>query len=428
MPDNVGAACRGGHIETTASSIRRTYLALTLVQTLAASLIFGINTLFLLDAGLSNTGAFVANAAFTAGMVIFEIPTGVVADVVGRRASYLWGTVTLGVTTGLYLWLWAISGPLWAWIIVSALLGLGFTFFSGATEAWLVDALAATGGDGQLEDIFGRAAVVGGAAMLVGSIGGGALAQLGFAVPYVLRSVLLLATFVLAWVAMHDIGFKPVRSGGLRTEVGRITRASIDQGLRNRPVRLMMLSAPFSFGVGIWAFYAFQPHLLDLYGDPNAAWIAGTAAAVFAGARMVGGFLATRATAWFANRSSALAWSIVVQAIALVIVGVTSSFWLALIALIVTSVIMAAAMPIRQTLLNSLIASEQRATVLSFDGLMGSAGGVVIQPGLGRAADAFSYGTAYVIGGAIYALSAPFLLALRALRLDVDRTSAADVT
>ncbi len=408
---------------TTTPEIRRTYLVLTLVQTLAASLIFGINTLFLLDAGLSNTGAFVANAAFTAGMVVFEIPTGVVADVVGRRASYLWGTVTLGVTTALYLWLWTISGPLWSWVVVSALLGLGFTFFSGATEAWLVDALATTGGENQLETIFGKAAVVGGAAMLIGSVGGGALAQLSHGVPYALRSVLLLLTFILAWRWMHDIGFTPERSRGLSSEMRRITRASIDQGLRNRPVRLIMLSAPFSFGVGLWAFYAFQPHLLDLYGDPNAAWIAGTAAAVFAGARMVGGLLATRLTQWFSQRSTVLTLSILIQAAALAVVGITSDFWVALGALVVTSVTMSAVLPIRQTLLNSLIASEQRATVLSFDGVMGSTGGVVIQPALGRAADVWSYGTAYIVGGAVYALSAPFLIALRALNRNEDATA-----
>ena len=407
---------------TTAPAVRRTYLTLTLVQTLAASLIFGINTLFLLDAGLSNTGAFVANAAFTAGMVVFEIPTGVVADVVGRRASYLWGTVTLGASTALYLWLWAISGPLWAWVIVSALLGLGYTFFSGATEAWLVDALAATEDESDLEGIFGRAAVVGGAAMLVGSVGGGALAQLGLGVPYVLRSVLLVVTFVLAWRWMHDIGFEPQRSAGIRKEVRKIATASVEQGLRNRPVRLIMLSAPFSFGVGMWAFYAFQPHLLDLYGDPNAAWIAGTAAAVFAGARMVGGFLASFTARGFANRSSVLAVAIVIQAAGLIVVGVTGDFWVALGALVLTSVSMAAAQPIRQTLLNGLIASEQRATVLSFDGLMASAGGVAVQPALGRAADVWSYGTAYVVGGAVYALSAPFLVGLRRMDLAEDRT------
>ena len=137
---------------------------------------------------------------------------------------------------------------------------------------------------------------------------------------------------------------------------------------------------------------------------------------------MVGGVMAARLTQLFSSRSSILAWATAVQAGALVVVGVTSSFWLALAALIVTSVIMAAAMPVRQTLLNNLIASEQRATVLSFDGLIGSSGGVVIQPALGRTADIWSYGTAYVIGGAVYALSVPFLVVLRTLGLSQDRT------
>jgi MFS family permease len=407
-------------LATTAADIRRVYLTLTLFQTLAASLIFGINTLFLLDAGLSNTGAFVANAAFTAGMVIFEIPTGVVADAVGRRASFLLGTITLGVTTALYLALWAAESPLWLWIVVSALIGLGFTFFSGATEAWLVDALETTGGSDDLEEIFSRGSVVGGVAMLVGSVGGGAIAQFGLGIPYVLRSVLLLVTFTIAWRSMHDIGFQPVRDRGFREEVKIITKASLDHGLRNPPVRAMMLAAPFSFGVSIFAFYAFQPHLLDLYGDPNATWIAGTAAAVFAAARIVGGLVAVRATRFLGRRSNALLVSALIQATALAVVGVTTSFWVALVALIVTSTVMTAVMPIRQTLINSLIPSEQRATVLSFYGLMGSTGGVVIQPALGRVADVWSYGTAYVLGGAIQLLAAPFAFRIRTMDMDED--------
>ena len=67
-----------------ARDVERTYLALTLLTTLAASFIWGINTLFLLDAGLSNAEAFAANAFFTFGQVIFEVPTGVVADARGR--------------------------------------------------------------------------------------------------------------------------------------------------------------------------------------------------------------------------------------------------------------------------------------------------------------------------------------------------------
>src|SRR5690606_38018375 len=144
------------------------------------SLIWGINTLFLLDAGLTNTEAFGANAFFTAGLVLFEIPTGVVADTRGRRLSYLLGTPTLAVPPVLYLLMWRWSAPFWAWAVSSALLGLGFTFFSGAVEAWLVDALTDSGyfeGGGVLETVLARGEIVEGAAMLGGSVAGGLIAQ-----------------------------------------------------------------------------------------------------------------------------------------------------------------------------------------------------------------------------------------------------------
>src|ERR687892_2270469 len=98
---------------TSSRSVQRVYLLLLLLHTLAASFIWGINTLFLLDAGLSNTGAFAANAFFTAGMVIFEVPTGVLADMWGRRASYLLGAATLLLSTLLYLGMWQAHAPLW---------------------------------------------------------------------------------------------------------------------------------------------------------------------------------------------------------------------------------------------------------------------------------------------------------------------------
>src|SRR5438034_10461046 len=174
----------------TSQAIVRTYLVLLLGNTLAASLIWGINTIFLLDAGLSNLEAFAANAFFTAGMVLFEVPTGIVADTVGRRASYLLGTVTLAASTLLYVLLWRVEAAFWAWAVVSILIGLGFTFFSGAVEAWLVDALTATGFTGELESVFARGQIVGGVAMLTGSVAGGFIArQTSLGAPFVLRAI-----------------------------------------------------------------------------------------------------------------------------------------------------------------------------------------------------------------------------------------------
>ena len=158
--------------------VQRTYLTLTLFTTLAASFIWGINTLFLLSAGLDNTQAFAVNAFFTVGQVLFEVPTGVVADTRGRRFSFLLGTATLLRRDAPLPR--DVGGPrrLLGWAISSILLGLGFTFFSGATEAWLVDALKATGYRARWRAIFARAQIVTGVAMLTGSVLGGVVAQL----------------------------------------------------------------------------------------------------------------------------------------------------------------------------------------------------------------------------------------------------------
>src|SRR3989338_8695395 len=192
------------------SGIQKTYLSLTLLNTLAASFIWGINTIFLLDAGLSNLEAFAANAFFAGGQVIFEVPTGIIADMYGRRISYLLGTITLGISTYLYLYAWQIHAPFLYWAITSVLLGLGFTFFSGATEAWLVDALKFTKFKGNLDSVFAKAQVVGGIAMLSGSVAGGFVAQAtNIGVPYIIRAAVLGLTFIVAFFWMRDLGFVP---------------------------------------------------------------------------------------------------------------------------------------------------------------------------------------------------------------------------
>jgi MFS family permease len=394
----------------TPASIQRTYLLLLLGNTLAASFIWGINTIFLLDAGLSNLEAFAANAFFTAGMVLFEVPTGVVADTVGRRASYLLGTVTLSVSTLLYVLLWQVEAPFWQWAVVSALIGLGFTFFSGAVEAWLVDALTATGFTGAMETVFGRGQIVAGAAMLTGSVAGGLIAQeTSLGVPFVLRGVILIVMFAVAFGLMHDIGFAPEKGGRPLAEMRKIASASIDYGWRVPAVKWLMVESLFIGGVGIYGFYALQPYLLELYGDPEAYLIAGLSAAIVAGAQILGGIAAPRIRRLFRRRTSALIATAVCNVIVLVAIGLVDNMWGVIALAVVWGLLFAAGMPIRQAYLNGLIPSRQRATILSFDSLMGSSGGVWAQPALGRAADAWGYAPTYLISAGISALAVPFL-------------------
>jgi len=410
------------------NTIKRTYYLLLLGNTLAASLIWGINTIFLLDAGLSNLEAFAANAFFTAGMVLFEIPTGIVADMRGRRISFLLGTVTLAGATVLYVMLWQVHGPFWQWAAVSVLLGLGFTFFSGATEAWLVDALNATGYEGALEAVFGRGQVITGVGMLAGSVGGGYLAQVtNLGAPFVLRAVILGLMFLVALLLMHDIGFTPRRGGRPIAEIRRIAADSVEYGLKVPVVRYLMLAGVFTGGVGIYVFYALQPYLLDLYGDEQAYGIAGLVAAIVAGAQVVGGFSAASVRKLFARRTSALLVAEAVTTASIVVIGLIGRFWVVIVLIVVWAMVYSAARPIRQTFLNALIPSQQRATILSFDSMMASSGGVVAQPVLGRAADVWGYPVSYVISGALSALAIPFVALARRQRAKVDTQGTANV-
>lgn len=392
-----------------------------LLYTLAASFIWGVNTLFLLDAGLSNAQAFAANAFFTLGQVFFEIPTGIIADTLGRRTSYLLGTLTLAISTLLYLSGWYTHAPMWWWALSSILLGLGFTFFSGATEAWLVDALAWTKYKGNLESVFAKGQIVGGVAMLVGSVSGGFLAQAAhIGVPYMVRAGVLFLTFIVAFIWMEDLGFTPRPKGRVLQGMKETFTTSINFGFKNPSIRFVMLAAPWSVGVSFYAFYAMQPYLLSLYGDQKAYMVAGLAAAIVAGAQIVGGLTVPYIKHIFARRTSVLLAGVVLNTALLLLLGFVTNFYLAIVVLIVWGLISAATMPVRQAYLNGLIPSKQRATVLSFDSLIGSSGGIFIQPILGRVADVWSYPLSYA-GSAVFQIVAlPFILLARKWPTDSD--------
>jgi MFS family permease len=412
-------------VKPSSRRVQHVYLLLLLLHTLAASFIWGINTLFLLDAGLSNTQAFAANAFFTAGQVIFEVPTGVVADTRGRRTSYLLGTLTLALSTLLYLYQWQTSAPFWAWAVSSALIGLGFTFFSGAVEAWLVDALTFTGymrEGGKLESVLAKGQIVEGVGMLSGSIAGGAIAQAtNLGVPYVLRAIVLGITFVCAFFTMRDLGFTPSRTKSALSEVKDVLRGSLDYGLRNPPARWVMVEALFTGGVLIFAFYAMQPYLLQLWGNEKEYGIAGLAAAVIAGAQIAGGLLVPYLGRAFHRRTTILLIGTVLSTTMLAAIGLIPRFWIVVSLLVVWGLMYAAIVPVRQAYLNALIESKQRATVLSFDALLASSGAVVSQPILGRVADVSGYPASYVASAVLQSLALPFLWLARRTRAPADQ-------
>jgi len=403
----------------------RSYLVISGLFTLSASLIWGINTLFLLDAGLTIFEVFVANAVFTAAMALFEVPTGVVADTLGRRVSFLLSEATLALGTLAYVGVAAIQGGLLLFCLAGVILGLGYTFYSGAVEAWLVDALKATGYQRELDGVFARASMVSSVAMIVGTVSGGLLGQLNLSFPYIARAALVLMAFAVGFRTMHEIGFTPraMHLQGIVGEMRKVGRAGITYGWRAPAVRLLVMDSFLTWGFFSWAWYAWQPYFLDLYGK-NAIWLSGLIAAMFALAGIAGNALVGRLARPGGRRTTILLAGAAISTATMVATGAVRSFWVTVPIFLLGAVVMGVVSPVRQTYLHSSIPTSERATLVSFDSLMGSLGSVGGQTGLGFLSQERSIPAGFVIGGLTTILALPIFARLRALNEPADRITA----
>ncbi len=405
---------------TTATGVARTYYTLNSLFVLAASIIWGVNTLFLLDAGLSIFWVFAVNATFSAGQIVFEVPTGVIADTIGRRASFLMGIAALIIATLGYVASSVFDWGLPGFIVFSVLLGFGFTCQTGAVDAWMVDALDATGYLGSKDRIFARSGILTGVAMLIGTLSGGLLGQLSLTIPYYVRTALLVGVFAITFAFMHEIGFKPraLELSRFGEESRKILDTGVKYGWRHPVVRPLLFTSLVS-GLLVWyLFYAAQPYALELLGRENLIWVAGAVTALFAVSGIGGSALVGRVsrTNWGKRPARVLTWTavgIAASATALGVVGIVAGgasmpgFVLAVVLLVVIGLLNGVVGPVRMAYINENIPSAQRATVLSFDSFFGDIGAVVGQVGLGYAAQAASKAVAYTIGGIVYFAAAP---------------------
>jgi MFS family permease len=401
--------------------IIRSYFVISGLYNLAASIIWGINTLFLLDAGLTIFEVFLINAIFSAGMAVFEIPTGVLADTRGRRLSFLLSVTVLALGTLGYVGAAIYGGGLAVFIVMSIVLGLGYTFYSGAVEAWFVDALKATGFQGPLDQVFARSNFITGGAMLIGTVGGGILGDIDLAIPFLVRAGLMAALFVFAFFTMHDIGYQPKAMAlqAIPAEMKKIAQASVRFGWREPSLRLLMVTNFLQAGFLFWGFYAWQPYFLDLLGQP-AVWVAGVIAALISISTMIGNGIVERFTRFCGKRTTFFLWAAGIGTVATIGIGLTSSFWLAVALLLVYMVSTGVITPVRQAFIHQIIPSEQRAAIVSLDSLVGSSGGIVGQAGLGYIAQTRSIAAGFVIGGAATLLAVPFYGLLRRVGSPAD--------
>ena len=249
---------------------------------------------------------------------------------------------------------------------------------------------------------------------MIGTVGGGLIGQIDLAIPFVVRSGLLILLFGLAYFGMRDVGFTPQgvtwrEVPGAAAEVGR---AGIRFGWRHRSLRLLLVAGAIQNGFFFWAWYAWQPYFLELL-DNDAVWVAGVVAALLAISMMLGNAIVEVVMRWCGRRTTLFLWTGAVYALALMGVGAVSSFYPALVLLFIGGVAMGVQIPVSQAFVHQVVPSEQRATVVSFGSMIAGVGGVVGQTSLGELADRRGFSAGYIVGGAVTLIAIPLVLMVR---------------
>jgi DHA3 family tetracycline resistance protein-like MFS transporter len=363
------------------------------------------------------TGTFMEIAYF-----LFEVPTGVVADSYSRRTSVIVAQVIMGVSlvvTGL-----VTSVPLI--LAAAALMGFGWTFKSGAIDAWLADEV----GPERLGYEYQRGAQVARIFTLVGIGSAVGLALLDLSLPIIVGGLVLIALGALLTLAMPESGFEraaPEELSALRSMTSTASRGG--RLIWARPILLLITGITF-FG-GMWSESVdrlWEAHFLTNIGVPAFAgfnsiiWFGVLNAVAVVLAIVVAQPLSRRfgAASW-RGMTWSLFWLDSVMVVSTLAFAFAGTFGAAVLAYWGICVARSLAGPVYSTWLNANIEdSSVRATVISMTNLGDSAGQWGGGPALGVVGNAFGIRTALAAGAA--ALTPALLLYGLALRRGDDTT------
>jgi hypothetical protein len=421
----------------TGAAARRRMLLLTATRWLPVGLVFGLTTLLPLERGLSLAQVSLVLAVQGFVVLALELPTGGLADAVGRRPLLVTAAL-LGVVSGT---LFLLASTLAAFVVAMVLQGVFRALDSGPLEAWYVDTALAADPGVPVERTLSHAGSVLGAAIAGGAlVSGGLVAWHPLAgasallLPW-LVSVALLAVHALLVLLLVREPERPAPTRARRSLLAEVARtpAVVRDGLvivgRTPVLRGLVLVEVF-WSVAMIAFETLNPVRLAelvggearagaLYGPASAAawalFALGSAAAGLSSRRI--GVARTAVLARLLNGGFVVVMGLVAGP-----VGLVSAYWLAYLT-------HGAANPVHSTLLHRQAERSNRVTVLSVNSMV--AGGVYSLGllVLGPLAQHTSTATAIIAAGSFSLLGAlGYRAALREERAQPRASDAAEVS
>ncbi len=399
------------------------YVGLLFVESVASMLTFTVTNLyFVTELGMSPLALVLCGTAMELAIFLFEVPTGVVADTISRRTSIVISYVVIGVAVLLFALVESVP------LVIAAygLWGIGYTFQSGAFDAWIADEV----GTDRLTRIVLRGAQAGWAGALLGVVLSTLVGGISLRVAIVAGGVVMLAIAVALALVMPETGFRPHRTpeeGGIRAFTATATRGA--RAVRGHPLLLLLLGIAFAYGAWtesfdrLWVAQFLAVGLPSGVADVTAigvltgvAFVAGIATSELAARR-----LGDAPTRTLARVLTALNAVLLVAAIGFALAG---SFLLACAAYLVLVGVRSLVAPLTSVWVNRTIEdSSVRATTLSVVSQADAVGQVAGGPAIGGVATAFSLRAGLGLGALL--LAPALVLYGRALRRlpHVDETT-----
>ncbi len=216
------------------------------------------------EAGLTPYQLIAVAVVLEATVVLFEIPTGVLSDLVSRRLSVIAGTLISGAA-------WMVIGafPTFEGVALGQFLwGFGFTFSSGANEAWLADEI----GEDAAAAVYPRAAQWRQVARVLGVLAGTGLGLLHASAPWLVGGTGHVALGVVLLFTMTEAGWQPAARNGA-SALARMRHVGVVgvAAARRRPMVRAAMGVAFLVGASsemLWSLWGY--HLIEGIGIPGA--------------------------------------------------------------------------------------------------------------------------------------------------------------
>jgi len=397
-------------VDKNLARVARNYITMSVIIRFGASFFFCTYVLFLLHHKMNFLQANLINGCFMVAVFLLEIPTGAIADTLGRKYSLVLSSVFGSISMIVYF----LSSTFWGFVAAEFLAALGCALYSGAAVAWLKDSLEYYGStDGNLDKkIMAKAKIYSTFVSMISAVLGAYLGKINLSLPWLCAACFMaISAFYVHFFFKEEYFLKEkitIRVAGQK--IRNIAIDSVIYGIKNKSVFVMAI---FGFALGLatqplnmfWSPY-FSPFLKDTS-------LLGWLWVIISLAIILGGYFSLWITKRLVNEKWELLVCWLVIMFGVFLSAILGSFGWIFFFFLIHEVGRAAWEPIQQSYLNKNIPSERRATVLSFDGMVGRLGAVLGLLISGWVAKEFSVPVSWLWSAAMLMIFVPLFFCLK---------------